>query len=112
MILEMRTYTLHPGKMAEYFKVYEAQGFELQKRILGGFVGSFVSEIGPLNQVVHLWAFRDLNDRAARRAQLAAEPQWQAAVANFIGFFAQQESKILHPSSRTTLLDELVPAQP
>ena len=111
MILEMRTYTLHPGKMAEYFKVYEAQGFEVQKRILGGFVGSFVSEIGPLNQVVHLWAFRDLNDRAARRAALAANPQWQAAVTNFIGFFAQQESKILNPSSRTSLLDGVVPAE-
>ena len=110
MILEMRTYTLHPGKMAEYFKVYETQGFEVQKRILGGFVGSFVSEIGPLNQVVHLWAYQDLNDRSARRAALAADPQWQQAVKNFIGFFAAQESKIMTPSAHTKLLDAFVPA--
>ena len=110
MILEMRTYTLHAGKLGEYFRVYEAQGFELQKRLLGGFVGSFVTEIGPLNQVVHLWAYRDLNDRAARRAALAGDPQWQQAVANFIGFFARQETSILTPSSKTTLLDAHVPA--
>jgi NIPSNAP len=112
MILEIRTYTLHPGKMAEYFKVYEAQGFAIQKRILGSFVGSFVSEIGPLNQVVHLWAFADLNDRAARRTRLAADPQWQAAVAAFIGFFASQESKVMLPSGQTRLLDRLAELEP
>lgn len=107
MILEMRTYTLKPGTMAEYFKVYEAMGFELQKRILGHFIGSFRTEIGPLNQVVHLWAFEDLNDRSARRDRLAADPQWQKAVASFIGFFVEQESKILLPSSQTRLLESL-----
>lgn len=105
MILEMRTYTLQPGKMSDYFRVYEAKGFAIQKDILGHFVGSFVTEIGPLNQVVHLWAFQDLADRTVRRAALAANPQWQAAVAEFIGFFATQESKILLPSSQTRLLD-------
>ena len=107
MLLEMRTYTLRPGTMAEYFRIYEEQGFAIQKRILGHFIGSFSTEIGPLNQVVHLWAFKDLNDRADRRGRLAAEPQWQQAVAAFIGFFVAQESKILVQSSQTTLLDEL-----
>ncbi|MDB5998457.1 MAG: hypothetical protein JWP52_156 [Rhizobacter sp.] len=107
MILEMRTYTLRAGTMAEYFKVYEAQGFAVQKRILGHFIGSFRTEIGPLNQVVHLWAFKDLNDRTERRDRLAADPQWQRAVEAFVGFFVTQESKILLPSSQTALLDSL-----
>ena len=107
MLLEMRTYTLKPGTMSEYFKIYEEQGFAVQRRILGHFIGSFRTEIGPLNQVVHLWAFKDLNDRAERRNRLAADPQWQRAVEAFIGFFVAQESKILLQSGQTTLLDDL-----
>ena len=107
MILEMRTYTLHPGTMADYFKAYEAEGFDVQRRILGHFIGSFRTEIGPLNQVVHLWAFKDLNDRTERRDRLAGDPQWQRAVSAFIRFFVAQDSKILLPSSQTRLLDAL-----
>ena len=32
-------------------------------------VGLWQTEVGQLNEVVHLWAYRDLNERAAVRGQ-------------------------------------------
>ena len=78
MIVEQRTYTTHPGKVAEYFKHYEAEGMAVQKAILGRMVGFYQTELGPLNQIVHMWGYTDLNDRAERRAKLSADPAWKA----------------------------------
>jgi hypothetical protein len=60
-LYEMRTYTLHVGKMAEAVKLYQELGFPaLQK---GGhdenLVGYFQSDTGMINQLVHLWKFKD-----------------------------------------------------
>ena len=78
MLVEKRTYTLHPGKAPEYLRIYTESGMEIQRRILGNLVGWFTTEIGNVNQIVHMWAYADLNDRAERRAELAADPGWQA----------------------------------
>ena len=98
MVVEMRSYTLQPGKIASYLKLYEGEGMAIQKRILGRMVGYYSTEIGPLNQIVHLWAYEDLKERAEKRAALAADPGWQAYVAKMIPMMVTQESKILNPA--------------
>ncbi|MCJ0764886.1 NIPSNAP family protein [Variovorax terrae] len=98
MLVEMRTYTAHPGKWREYLKLYEAEGLAIQKRILGRMVGYYTTEFGELNQIVHLWAYQDLNERAQRRAALLHEPQWQSYVARMLPLLQRQESKILTPT--------------
>jgi len=55
-------------------------------------------EVGPLNQVVHLWAYDDMADRATRRAKMAADPAWQAYVKQVRPFVVTQENKILTPA--------------
>ena len=98
MLVEQRTYTTHPGKWRDYLMLYEAQGLEVQRRILGRMVGYYYSEIGGLNQIVHLWAYEDLNERAARRAELMADADWRAYVVNMLPLLQNQESKILVPA--------------
>ncbi len=98
-LYELRTYTLYVGKMAEATKLYTELGFPaLQK---GGhdqnLVGYFQGDTGVINQIVHLWKFRD---DAHRREH------WNAVFANkdFVEGFAskfrplvmQQEVKLLH----------------
>lgn len=99
MLVELRTYTFHPGKLPEFLHVYEQEGLEVQKRVLGHMVGYFTTEIGPLNQVVHLWAYESLDDRAARRAELAADAQWAGYLAKILPMIQTMESKILVPTS-------------
>lgn len=96
MIVDHRTYTLHPGKLKGFLELYETKGYPVQVRHLGEPVGWYTShDIGPLNQIVHLWGYDDLQDRAARRAKLAADPGWQAYLAEAQPMFLSMENKIL-----------------
>ena len=96
MIVEERIYTLKPGKAVEYLKLYEQEGMAIQRPILGNLAGYYSTEIGPLNVVVHLWAYEDLADRTRRRAQLAADPRWQAYVPKTQALVDTQENRILN----------------
>jgi len=97
MIIDHRTYTLHPGKIGEFLKIYESIGLPVQSKHLGDPIGWYVSmDIGPLNQVVHMWQYDDLADRAARRANLAADPTWGEYLKAATPLVQHMENKILN----------------
>lgn len=99
MIVEERTYQLHVGRVPEYLRLYGAEGRAIQEPILGNMVGWFTTnDIGDLNQVVHLWGYEDLADRAARRATMAGNPDWQVFVKKLQPLIASQHSRILSPT--------------
>ena len=98
MLVELRTYTTHPGKWREYLALYEAEALEIQKRILGRMVGYYHSEIGELNQIVHLWAFENLEERDERRARLLDDPGFKAYVVKMVPLLQSQHSRILRPA--------------
>lgn len=101
MIVEMRTYTAVPGRAGEFLKLYEEMALALQQQHLGGLAGFYVSELGGLNQIVHLWCYASLADRENRRAQLEAEPGWAAYKQAFarLGAIQHQQCQILKPVS-------------
>lgn len=98
MLVEERTYTLHMGKVPEYLRLYEQEGLAVQEPILGNLVGYFSTEFGTLNQVVHLWGYADLADRAERRARLLADDRWQTYVAKIRPLVAHMENRLLIPA--------------
>ncbi len=98
MLVEQRTYTLQPATANAYLKAYEEDGLAIQKRILGRLVGYYQTEFGELNQVIHMWAYEDLNERAQRRAALFADPGWLAYLPKVRGFILKQENKLLIPA--------------
>ena len=99
MIVEQRTYVALPGRMMEYVGMYQAEGLAIQRPILGNLVGYFTTEVGTLNQIVHMWAYEDMADRAARRATLLSDPRWKAYSAKVTPLLLSQENKILVPAS-------------
>ena len=76
MIYEMRTYTVRPLKQADWLALYKEHALPVQLEHLGNLVGFFTTEFGTLNQLVHIWAYESLEDRAARRATMASDPRW------------------------------------
>ncbi len=98
MIIEERIYTCHCGKAQQYVKAYQREGLAIQRPILGHLVGYFLSDIGDLNQVVHMWAYEDLMDRARRRARLLADPAWKSYAVKVQPFVLTQQNKILVPA--------------
>ncbi|GAB1577687.1 NIPSNAP family protein [Bordetella petrii] len=97
-IIEHRTYTVPHGALEDYLARYEQQALPVLVRHLGHLVGTFVSEIGPLNQVLHIWAYDSLADRERRRERLDADPEWIAFKIRNRGSFTAQEVKILRPA--------------
>jgi hypothetical protein len=78
MIYELRTYTLKQGSVPEVAKNSGTVGRDIRKDDYGKLEGYWVTEIGPLNQVMHLWSYKDLNERAQLRAELAKNPRWNS----------------------------------
>lgn len=103
MIVEQRIYTMHPGQIAHYVKAYAAEGLAIQKPILGRLVGYYTTEFGPLNQVIHMWAYESFEERAERRAKLFAQQNWLDYLGKVRPFIATQESKLLMPAAFTTV---------
>ena len=95
MYVEERMYVLQVGKAAEYFKNYEEFGLKVQLKHLPHMVGYYVTEVGDLNLVVHLWAYDNLNDRERRRAAMWADPDWAVYVAKNRPFMVSQQTRIM-----------------
>ena len=98
MIVEERSYTLKPGTVALYYADYQPRGLEIQTRILGHLIGYFHTEIGELNQVVHLWGYDSLAERERRRALLFADADWLAYLKQSPDIVVHMQSRILVPA--------------
>ncbi|HLZ02156.1 MAG TPA: NIPSNAP family protein, partial [Bradyrhizobium sp.] len=76
MIYELRTYTLKPGAVGDMVKAASTVSRDIRGNNFGKLEGYWFTEIGPLNQVMHMWSFADLNERARLRAELAKNARW------------------------------------
>ena len=97
MIVEERIYTLKPGALPEYRAIYLAEGKDVQIDTLGNLIGYYVTEIGPQNQIVHLWGYDSFEEREARRAKLFQDPKWLSYIEKVKHLVEKQENKILKP---------------
>ncbi|MFO1143227.1 MAG: NIPSNAP family protein [Amaricoccus sp.] len=98
MFVEIRTYRLRNGGVPDYLAAV-AEGIAIQRRHLGMLLGYYASEIGPINQIVHIWAFASLDDREARRTRLNADPEWQAFLPRIRDLIVDAETKIMKPAA-------------
>ena len=76
MIHELRIYTVRQGSVPEMIKDSATISREIRGDNYGKLEGYWSTDIGPLNRVVHLWAYADLNERARLRAELAKNERW------------------------------------
>ncbi|QHE88978.1 NIPSNAP family protein [Hydrogenophaga sp. BPS33] len=98
MIVESRTYVLHPGQVARFMQLMAESGIEIEKRHLGGLLGFYSTEFGSINKVMHLWAFESHDERTRRRRNLYADPQWQAFVPTVLPLIRDMHNEILVPA--------------
>ena len=97
MIVEERIYTLYLGKVPEYTRLMETEGIAIQEPVLGKLFGYFSTEFGPLNQVIHMWAYESLEERTRRRALLMQDQKWLAFLTKLRPLIEKQENKLLIP---------------
>ncbi|MFQ5896027.1 MAG: NIPSNAP family protein [Nitrospinota bacterium] len=90
MIYEMRTYTLRPRTIPEFLARF-AEALPHREKYSKP-TAYWYSEVGPLNQVIHVWEYEDGVARARIREAASRDPNWPPKTAEFI---LAQESKIL-----------------
>jgi hypothetical protein len=91
----MRTYMLKAGSIATFEQRF-AEALEVRKNY-SPMVALWHTEIGPLNQMVHIWPYEDLKQREEIRAKAAADPsgKWPPKLSEFE---VDQQSEILIPA--------------
>ncbi|HEV8309880.1 MAG TPA: NIPSNAP family protein [Methylomirabilota bacterium] len=92
MIYEIRTYRLKAGSVSEVEKRY-AEAYEHRKKY-SELAAFWHTEIGPLNEIVHVWPYDSLEERARIRAAAAKDPNWPPKTQEFI---LNMQSEILVP---------------
>ncbi|HEY5505706.1 MAG TPA: NIPSNAP family protein [Sedimentisphaerales bacterium] len=73
---EMRTYTIQPGKLNAYLKHFGDVGVPIITKY-AKLVGFWHTDIGTLNQVIHIWEYESLDDRTERRRALYNDVDWR-----------------------------------
>jgi hypothetical protein len=100
-VYELRWYRTHMGQAGEWLRHFKAIMPTREKYMRR--VGLWQTQIGPLNEVVHMWVFRDLNDRADARAKLGQDPAWQAFLGASIPLLAHMQAIILNPAAHSPM---------
>ena len=105
MIFDLRIYTLKPGTQNAWLALYEKHAYPIQTRYIGKPVVFTTTEVGPLNQVIHLWAYADQAEREKKRNALQQDPDWQAYLKMNAeaGLMQHMENRILRPTSFSPL---------
>ena len=92
MIYEVRTYNCKPGTVPEVEKRF-AEAYEVRKQ-LSPLAAFWHTEVGPLNQIIHVWPYKDLAERDKIRAAASKLKGWPAAIGEFL---LEQKSDIFIP---------------
>jgi hypothetical protein len=92
MIYEVRTYDLKPHAVPEVEKRF-GEAYEKRKKY-SELAAFWHTEIGPLNQIVHVWPYKDLEERGRIRAAAVKDGAWPPKTSEFM---VSQRSDIMMP---------------
>ncbi len=99
MIYDFRMYTLKPGATPEYRAGVKELSLPIRQRHGVTLAGWYWSEIGALNQVVHIWAFDDLKHLKEAKEAVAADPEWTGTyVPRVRGLLVAQNTYLMNTS--------------
>jgi len=75
-VFELRTYDIRPDRYGAFLALTKEK---IGMRFAASpALGYWTTEIGGLNQVVHVWPYESLSHRAKVRAELGKNPTWKA----------------------------------
>ena len=82
MLYEVRTYDLKPRSLPEVEKRFGEQ-YEKRKKY-SELAAFWHTEIGPLNQIIHVWPYKDLAERERIREAVVKDKVWPPDIKEFI----------------------------
>jgi hypothetical protein len=100
MIIEVRTYQLKPGSVPEVEKRW-AEGLPAREK-LSKLAAFWHTEVGPLNEITHVWTYDSLEHRTAIRAEAIRTGVWPPKTSEFI---LTMQSEIFLPAPFSPALE-------
>ncbi|OGA46321.1 MAG: hypothetical protein A3F74_12345 [Betaproteobacteria bacterium RIFCSPLOWO2_12_FULL_62_58] len=82
MIYEVRTYDIKPHSLPEVEKRF-GEAYEKRKKY-SELAAFWHTEIGPLNQIIHVWPYKDLEERGRIRAAAVKDGVWPPKTGEFM----------------------------
>jgi hypothetical protein len=103
MIYELRTYQLKVGALPAYLEIAKTRLLPILAEFGLKPLGFWYTEIGTLNEVVHLWAYTDLNDRGQKWGRWVKDPRRAEIMGELSQLILIQSNKILTPTDFSEL---------
>lgn len=95
-IYELRTYNIKPTCMGDYLQLTKDK-FHL-RTAHSRVVGFWITELGGVNEAVHLWEYDSLSHRASVRAALAKDNNWmEQYLSKAFQYFEKQHNELVTP---------------
>jgi hypothetical protein len=98
MIYELRTYTPVTGAADPYLALFREIGLRVRGDRYGRHIGTWKTEFGVVEQVVHLWSYADMSERdRLKDAVRIEEPRW-------MGEYVPNIRTLMHPEQQSQIL--------
>lgn len=94
-LVDHRIYTIRLRRMDEFIEVFQRLAMPILRETLGHPLGFWVSQVGPLNQFVHLWAYDDLADYERRCRARDSHPGFAEYLAASEHLIVAQETRLI-----------------
>lgn len=94
-IVDLRIYTMRQGGTPEFLRLAKALVLPVQLRHVGPPIAYYVTDIGPQEEVIHLWGYDSLGDMQTRREARSLDPEWPRYGQESIGLIERQKTTIL-----------------
>ncbi len=94
-LVDHRIYTIRLRKMGEFIDVFDRLAMPVLVQTLGHPLGFYTSQIGPLNQFVHLWAYASLADYESRSSARDTHPDFPAYLSASEHLIVAQENRLI-----------------
>ena len=99
MIYDMRTYDIAMGKTPEYMAAVREIALPVRESYGIKLAGWYYTDVGALNRVVHIWAYRDFAHFEEAREAFRTDERWvNDYVPRVKGIVLRQENQIMRAS--------------
>ena len=94
-IFELRTYTLHVGKLSKAIRIYQDLGWPALQKYKKNIIRYYIGDVGALNQIIHIWQFEDDNARRELWKIIYKDKDFIKFATEFRPLVLTQENKLM-----------------
>ena len=94
-LVDHRVYTIRLRKMGEFIDVFDRLAMPILLQTLGHPLGFWTTQVGPLNQFVHLWGYDSLADYERRCQARDTHPEFSRYLAASEHLITAQETRLV-----------------